>query len=283
MLLLIRFVAAVVISIWISTSALLAGTIHPDVPDEKYIEFGAKFDFVTRIRGDLLKPMKEEKHVGASAVLIAPRWAITAAHVTDGATNFVIIMEKREKPIKVMKVITHEGYGDETASGIDDISLCYVESDFGLDFYPGLYEDADEVGKDCTISGYGCTGTFARGIDPKKEMTKWVKRAGSNRVEVVCPSILIVTPSNHNRTPLEFIICPGDSGGGLFIGSKLAGINSFIVTESEKAPIGTYMSFTGHTRVSAYADWIKRQMEQYELELQARGTTGADLKLKARH
>src|SRR5208283_4095111 len=60
--------------------------------------------------------------------------------------------------------------------------------------------------------------------------------------------------------PLEGLIAPGDSGGGLFIttstGTYLAGVNSFVGSDSN-LPNSMYGNFSGHTRVSAYSDWIE--------------------------
>jgi hypothetical protein len=69
------------------------------------------------------------------------------------------------------------------------------------------------------------------------------------------------------------MIAQGDSGGGLFIGNKLAGINSFLMA-SDKQPDGTYGDESAFTRVSLYADWVESEIEKYELALQARATTG---------
>ena len=71
------------------------------------------------------------------------------------------------------------------------------------------------------------------------------------------------------------MISPGDSGGGMYIGNKLAGINSFLMA-IDKVPDGTYGDDSAFTRVSLYVDWIESQIAQHELALQARATTGAE-------
>jgi secreted trypsin-like serine protease len=51
------------------------------------------------------------------------------------------------------------------------------------------------------------------------------------------------------------MIAPGDSGGPLFIGRELAGINSF--TMADRGPLNSREGEeTGHTRVSLYLEWI---------------------------
>ena len=109
------------------------------------------------------------------------------------------------------------------------------------------------MGKQITIAGYGSHGTFLTGA---KE-SDGIKRAGSNVIDGIEKSILICTPSTSGKTALEFMIAPGDSGGGMFIGNKLAGINSFLMAKDKK-PDGTYTDESAFTRISLYADWIEQ-------------------------
>ena len=69
------------------------------------------------------------------------------------------------------------------------------------------------------------------------------------------------------------MLAPGDSGGGLFIGDRLAGINSFLMA-SDKNPNGSYTDESAFTRVSLYTNWIESQIEQHELAVRAKSTTG---------
>ena len=72
--------------------------------------------------------------------------------------------------------------------------------------------------------------------------------------------MLLCTPSSKiNKTELEFMIAPGDSGGGLFIDNKLAGIHSCIMAEGHKAK-SDYRTESGHTRISDHVDWINNTM-----------------------
>ena len=61
---------------------------------------------------------------------------------------------------------------------------------------------------------------------------------------------------DNPQTTLEFMICPGDSGGGLFIDNKLAGINSFIYAKDGNAN-ANYNDSGCCTRISVYTDWIE--------------------------
>ena len=66
---------------------------------------------------------------------------------------------------------------------------------------------------------------------------------------------------------LEGLIAPGDSGGGLFIttstGTYLAGVNSFVGSDFGQ-PHSVYGNFSGHTRVSAFSDWIEARIRGEE-------------------
>lgn len=267
----------------------LAGTIDPNTPDEKYLEFGKSFPAVVRLRTlvcntdpeqietlslvpkpDSDIPPDVEFQVG-SAVIIKPHWMLTAAHVVHGATVTVAETENKVSHV-VDKVIIHHLFEDEKF-GFHDIALCYSAKPFELPFYIPLYEDLDETGKAATIAGYGRKGTFHTGhvFDDNK------KRAGHNRIDSSERTILICTPSvAHDRFPLEFMIAPGDSGGGMFIGNKLAGINSFLMAVDKK-PDGTYGDESAFTRVSLYTDWIKEQIEKHERFILGQTTLGPDV------
>jgi hypothetical protein len=234
------------LAIFMVASISFGGTIDPNTPDEKYVEYGSKFKFVLKVCGKY----KDGKPFCASAVAIKPRWIMTAAHVVQNCETCYVT--SGEKKICVETVTYHENY-HENNFGEYDIALGNTEEDLGLDFYPEFYSDDDEVGEVCSISGFGLHGTFNTGVKYSDDK----RRAGSNIIESIDRKLLVCTPSRHNRTELEFIIGSGDSGGGLFIGNKLAGINSCVMAMDGK-PDSTYGDESGHTRVSLYIDWINK-------------------------
>jgi hypothetical protein len=235
----------------------LAGTIDPNTPDSKYVEYGSKFNFIHKICGTY----QDNGLYCASCVIIDKNWAITAAHVVKGAQ--LCFISQADKVYAVDKIIYHELY-KEDQYGYHDIALCHSSSDIKLDFYPELYTEKDEINKICCISGYGLTGTFLTGIKTGDDK----RRAGSNKIEYIDRHLLICTPSKTNRTELEFLIGSGDSGGGLFIDGKLAGINSCVLSDDGK-PDSTYTDESGHTRVSLYNEWIKSNIKSYTQEILA--------------
>jgi len=225
-----------------------AGTIDPYTPDKKYLEYGEKFHSIVKICGSY----EDGNIFCASASLIDDHNFLTAAHVVKGASICYITIGEKTFPIKT--VIVNKTFDD--SFGVGDIAIGYSEEPFGLDHYPPLYNTDDEVGKICSIAGYGLTGTFETGIN--KSDSK--KRAGSNKVESTEKDMLICSPSKRgdiDYTSLEFMIGSGDSGGGLFIDGKLAGINSCVMTVG-KAPMSKYNEESGHTRVSKFIDWIEK-------------------------
>ena len=104
------------------------------------------------------------------------------------------------------------------------------------------------------MAGWGLTGTFNGGV----KISDGRRRGGSNFVDKIEKNVLICSPSrkNNKSTELEYLICSGDSGGGLFINGKLAGIHSSVLGYDGK-PDSTYGDESTHSRVSSYVPWIK--------------------------
>ena len=222
-----------------------AGTRDPNTPDEKYIEYGKKYKYVLK----LSTKMKDEKNAFGSAVAIGSNWLLTAAHVVEGTHDPYVVVDN--KKYEIDKFTIPEDFNDNF--GYYDIAVCHTKEDMKLGFYPELYENNDEVGKIVGLSGWGITGTFTKGRD--KESNEFIRRAGSNKVDNIDRHLLICSPSMSGKTELEFLIAHGDSGGGLFINQKLAGINSCVIA-TDKKPNSSYGDESGHTRISVHRKWI---------------------------
>jgi len=219
-----------------------AGTIDPNVPDEKYLEYGKKFVFVAKVTG-------ENKYY-ASAVIINKNTFLTSAHVADKIKKIIIEKEDAFFEFDISEITTHPDYKKHSHN--NDISIGKIKGEFNLDFYPELYENKNEIGKVVCICGYGATGNFSTG----KTKSDRKRRAGSNRIHETTSDILFCSADDSPKTDLEFIICHGDSGGGLFVDNKLAGLNCFIEPRD-----GTYNSNysdkSGYVRISKHIDWIE--------------------------
>lgn len=226
-----------------------AGTIHPDVSDTKCVEYGKKFRCVAKLIGRY----KNNQQYAASAVIIRPKVILTAAHVIiDSQECFVVLDEKK---FSLKKIIMPSNF-KEHIFGHNDLAIGLTDENLDLDFYPELYCDSDEIGQTAAICGFGIFGTFDTGSGKYDGQ----RRAGSNKVEYIDRGLLVCTASSQDKTSLEFLISSGDSGGGLFINKKLAGINSGVMA-SDNITDSSYTDESGHTRVSDHCDWIKQIIE----------------------
>lgn len=229
-----------------------AGTIDPSMSDDAYVKYAKDFKYIYKICGT----DNDGKLFCASAVAVDPHWILTAAHVVQNQRT--CILHKEDKAYTVKEILINKDF-DSDKFGSPDIAMGYIPEDLSLDFYPELYDGDDEVGKLCTISGFGFTGNFNTGsirYDSKQ-------RAGTNTIDSIENNFLICSPSRKNKTALEFLIASGDSGGGLFIGNKLAGINSCVLAKDRK-PDSTYGDESGHTRISIHRKWIKEIIKNHE-------------------
>ena len=237
----------------------LAGTIRPDVKDEKYIDYGAKHKCVLRIR--LLEKSEDKTVTGfGSCVVIKPKVVITAAHAVKGVDKLIVVQDDgTEFPVRWSAFPAKHSLTKNAERY--DIAVCYLEKPIDLSFYPEMYRDKDEAGKICSIAGYGVSGTYDNGVTIRKSQ----KRAGSNFVDEILNGMLICTVGKKNITSLEYMIAGGDSGGGLFIDKKLAGINSNVSTiHSDKNPNSDIYDWSCHTRVSDHVDWIDKCIDVFE-------------------
>lgn len=266
--------------IFLSAQHSFAGTTDPHTPDSKYVEFGQQFPNVVRIRAraKCANPactVKEHDQFG-SAVIIRPNWILTAAHVVKD-TSAAAILRTDGTEHDLPHVLVYQDFKDGTKESLPagDLALGYAPKAFKLEFYPELYRAQDELGKAITFAGFGFPGTFRTGFDIKRGDHK--RRAGHNKIDASSTDMLFCSPSaGKDRFPLEFMIAPGDSGGGMFIGNKLAGINSSLTADKGQATDGSYGDESVFTRISVYADWVESQIEKYELALVGRATMSSD-------
>lgn len=230
------------------SDCLQAGTIDPNTPDHKYIDYATKFDYIVQIIG-----MKDDdSSFSGSGVAFKKNVIITAAHLFNKCKTSAILYGNSMLPIK--KVIVHKDYAYDKF-GKHDIAICLIGGDFGLEWYPSVYTSDRESGAMCSLAGYGGTGTFSTGVIADRGCAK---RAGSNRIDSADQYLLYCSPSiSLLRTELEFLIALGDSGGGLFIGNELAGIHSGIIEDKQNKGQSKYGAVSIHTRVSLYKDWIQ--------------------------
>lgn len=234
------------------SSSIYAGTRDPRIKDIEYIEYGKSFTTVGKICG----VYNDGSRFCGSAVAIDDHHILTAAHVVNGSTSCNFYINNKEHCVFDIRI--HKNF--EKEFGVADIAIGKSKSSFNLKIYPELYDHDDEVGKECSICGYGFTGTFDTGSSFHDDK----KRAGLNMVDYIDKDMLVCSSSDvsdKNITKMEFLIASGDSGGGLFINKKLAGINSCVMAV-DRSPKSKYNEESGHTRVSKFLDWINEYREE---------------------
>ena len=204
----------------------------------------------------------------ASGTLVAPEWVLTAAHVVDSAKTLSFTIGGQS--YEVDRKIVYPGWNGDLWSGYD-IGLVHLSKPVDNIKPAQLYTGSGELNQSDTVVGFGKTGTGDSG-DTKSD---GLKRTAQNVISQIENQRLLVAdfdstlpagavPLGYTHAlPLEGLIAPGDSGGGLFIttatGTYLAGINSFVGSDFG-SPHSVYGNFSGHTRVSAFSDWIEARI-----------------------
>ena len=249
-----KFLIFCLVWIFCLNTNISAGTIDPNNADSEYLEFAHQEQF------DCVRPLlskKDDKITSTSScVVIKPKAVLTAAHIFSIVPKdhtFYILLNN--KIYLVEEVICHKLF-KANKIGFYDIALCKTSEPIEPMGFPELYKERKEHLKDVCICGYGLTGTF----DTGSKIADGKKRAGTNLVEGIRNHSLICSPSYSQSSNLEFLISHGDSGGGLFIDNKLAGINSYVYANDGNAN-SSRKDKAGHTRVSLFLDWIKQNTE----------------------
>jgi hypothetical protein len=203
----------------------------------------------------------------ASGTLIAPNWVLTAAHVVDQATSLTFKIGGNS--YGASQWAYHSNWTGDLAAGYD-IALVKLSTN-PSNITPALrYTGSDELGRIGTSVGYGKTGTGLTGAITFDSL----KRAGENVIDRFYSGgnkriflsdfdnpLNSSDSSSGSSTPLnlEYLIAPGDSGGGVFVdfgsGPRLAGVHSF-GTARDGVIDFDYGDISGHTRVSQFNSWV---------------------------
>ncbi len=261
---------------WIIAATLLflAGVVA--VPAQAIVVRDAQNDSLYRTLGSSTPYDSVGRFMGttaksgflASGTLVAPEWVLTAAHVVDNAKTLSFSIGGQT--YQVDRKVVYPGWNGDLWSGYD-IGLVHLAKPVDNIRPAPLYTGSSELNHADTVVGFGKTGTGSSG-DTKCDGKK---RGAQNVISEIEHKRLLVAdfenplppgavPLGYSHAlPLEGLIAPGDSGGGLFIttasGTYLAGINSFVGSDFG-APRSVYGNFSGHTRVSAFSDWIEARI-----------------------
>lgn len=245
----------------------LAGVRRDDVDDSVHTDLGATSAYESV--GQFLTTTSSAGY-WASGTVIASDWVLTAGHVVDDVTSMSFTVGGGTYSAK--QWVPHPKWNGDLNRGYD-IALVQLETAVPDTLTPAtLYTGKDELGATGTSVGFGMTGdglTGATTLDGEK-------RAGLNVIDALYGGpakkarIFLsdfdnpgdpLDSSYGSATPLEheYLIAPGDSGGGVFIdlgeGPMLAGVHSFGAAFDGDVD-SDYGDISGHTRVSMFSGWI---------------------------
>lgn len=242
-----RWIAAIVVA----SSPAFAGTIDDSVADSRYLEAGRR---LAKVVGRLEVRRADDVQAAGTCVLIAPRWALTAAHVLDGyQAGQVVTAEGRRR---VAAVRRQKDYRADVF-GEHDIAVLRLDEPFGEADFPGIGGE-DQPGQTVEIAGFGMTGLLSVGYGAHDGLL----RAGTARIDRH-EGTLLVCPSRGAGTPRPICTAPGDSGGPVLAGGRIVGIASHVSKPSDGTPTRSRAGEEScHTRVALYRDWIAAVMAE---------------------
>jgi len=176
---------------------------------------------------------------GCTATLIAPRWALSAAHCfghrsveyRDPGPDFVIEAIDRDGTVRAQAFPIARVFSLGYPIGPDDIALMHLSEAVPLDVAAParMVNVKPSEGSTATVMGYGCTDATA------------LSGAGTKRMATVTLGY-----NDFGVLTSETAICPGDSGGPVFLGASpdprrltgpIAGVNSQLTSESVYADV----------------------------------------------
>ncbi len=251
-----------------ASSPASAIVIRHDVDDAKY-----------RVAADEYPALVDMPGEGHGS-LIAPQWAVTAAHTLPRHAELKQVVING-LPRDVERVVIHPGYrtlpqtliDQATASGeamlivvflaaSDDIALIKLSQPV-TDVAPvASYRGGNEAGQVIKLIGKGATGTGDIGHDPGGPNRTELRRAFNKVSSAYDRWLCYVFDAPPSALPLEGVLGNGDSGGPALLQSSdqwlLAGLGSWKVVQGNvlTARPGRYGQVACNVRMSHYADWM---------------------------
>ena len=209
---------------------LFGGSLHPNFPDNRYIEYAEWIPIVKIVTNSSY----------CSGTIINSRFILTIKHAIEYQSKIEILFDNQI--LKHKDIITHP-----------KIDACIIELQNpvvanSLEFYDSL----DVLGKMCVIGGYGICKNI--GKDPRLD---GYKRAGNNIIVWESSDLFECCMDGLNPVDLEFISTPGDSGGPVLINNQLVGINQYVKADDNN-PDSSDGDRSGHIKISSIRNWINK-------------------------
>lgn len=236
-----------------------AGIIRHDVSDWRYTNLANYFPSV----GDLGIGFSSGSNSWCSGTLISANYMLTAAHCMRDDYGYYgnsAAFNLGGSIHWAHSFSLHNGWNPQAGNYGNDLAIIRLSNPVSHVAPATLYSGDDEDLKIGTYVGFGDTGTGITGVN------SWTgKRAGENIIglgsRLGYANNLLVSDFDDPRLAysqslsqpleLEYQLARGDSGGGLFIDGKLAGVHSFTSDEG-----GKYGATSASGRVSLFRNWI---------------------------
>ncbi len=258
-----------------------AGIIHAGQTEQIAINFGNARPFASV--GQVVSIEQGGGGLAGSGVYLGDRWMITAAHVVDSAAD--VRFSLGGVTAFGITAYIHPVWDANNILAGNDLALVRLDRDFPTVTPATRLEGRGDAGRFSAMVGYGHTGTPTGGFDTS---TALIKRGGRNNIDAVLSNRILLADfdsgsdaDNIIGTPrvdrLEYLIAPGDSGGGAFVYKDqqwvLAGIHSFGAATVDGLANSDYGDLSGHSRILYHNRWIDRVLDTADTLPNAIGAT----------